>query len=63
MRDLGLSSIVGCQRTAEGKTDAIVYDYVDADVGVLVDQFYARNKSKDCRHRAYTRLGVNIEPY
>ena len=49
------------QRTYPGKKDAIVYDYVDVDVGVLADQFY--NKNRNCRYRAYTRLGMVIEPY
>jgi superfamily II DNA or RNA helicase len=49
------------QRTAEGKTDAIVFDYVDADIGLLANQFYSPGKN-DCRHRAYTRLGLKIEP-
>jgi len=52
------------QRSAEGKTDAIVYDYVDHDIGVLRDQFYSKfNKNKDTRCRAYERLGMPIEPY
>lgn len=50
------------QRTAKGKTDAIVYDYVDTDVGMLRSQFYTAS-GKDCRYRVYERLGVNIEPY
>jgi superfamily II DNA or RNA helicase len=49
------------QRTAPGKQDAIVYDYVDVDIGVLENQFH--NKTRDCRHRVYERLGVNIVPY
>jgi len=47
------------QRTAPGKTDAIVYDYVDADIGVLLNQFYGKGS---CRHKAYERLGALIEP-
>lgn len=54
--------IVGrVQRTSHGKNNSIVYDYVDADVGVLANQFYSR--TGDCRHRAYTRLGIVVEPY
>jgi superfamily II DNA or RNA helicase len=49
------------QRTAPGKTDAIVYDYVDTNIGVLESQFYS--KYNDCRHGTYTKLGVNVEPY
>lgn len=56
------TQIIGrIQRTYPGKNDAIVYDYVDVDVGVLANQFYSR--TGDCRHRAYERLGANIEPY
>jgi superfamily II DNA or RNA helicase len=49
------------QRTYPGKGDAIVYDYVDDDIGVLKNQF--TSKSKDCRYRTYVRLGVDVEPY
>ena len=49
------------QRTSPGKKDAIVYDYVDTNVGVLEHQFF--NKTRDCRYRTYTRLGVDVEPY
>lgn len=49
------------QRTAEGKVDAIVYDYVDADIGVIANQFYTPSKN-DCRYKAYTRLGLCVEP-
>jgi superfamily II DNA or RNA helicase len=48
------------QRTAENKSDAIVYDYVDADIGVLQNQFYAGKKS--CRYNVYMRLGLDVEP-
>lgn len=49
------------QRTSPGKKDAIVYDYVDTNVGVLEHQFH--NSNRDCRYRTYTRLGVDVEPY
>lgn len=49
------------QRTYPGKEDAIIYDYVDVDIGVLADQFHNRNR--DCRYRAYTGIGANVEPY
>jgi len=49
------------QRSHPGKKDAIVYDYVDVDIGVIENQFF--NKRRDCRYRTYTRLGVNVEPY
>ncbi len=50
------------QRTAEGKTDAIVYDYIDVDIGILQNQFYTKGKN-DCRCNAYNRLGLEVEPY
>jgi superfamily II DNA or RNA helicase len=49
------------QRSAEGKKDAVVYDYVDVGIGILENQFY--NKNKDCRYGTYTSLGANVEPY
>ena len=50
------------QRTADGKNDSIVYDYVDVDIGVVQNQFYTKSKN-DCRYNAYSRLGLEIEPY
>lgn len=50
------------QRTADGKTDAIVFDYVDVDIGVFKSQFFT-NSTKDCRWSAYQRLGVEVVPY
>jgi len=50
------------QRTAPGKTDSIVYDYVDVDIGVVQSQFYTKS-GNDCRFNAYSRLGLEIEPY
>ena len=49
------------QRPAPGKKDAIVYDYVDTNIGVIQNQFYSKYGA--CRYAAYERLGVNIEPY
>lgn len=49
------------QRTHEGKKDAVVYDYVDVDIGVVKNQFYS--KTGTCRYATYERLGVNVEPY
>lgn len=49
------------QRTYPGKKDAVVYDYVDANIGVLKNQFY--NKYSTCRFRVYERLGVEVRPY
>ena len=31
------------QRTCDGKTDAVIYDYVDANIGILKNQFRARS--------------------
>jgi superfamily II DNA or RNA helicase len=49
------------QRSAPGKKDAIVYDYVDVDIGVVANQFYTPSKN-DCRYKAYKRLGISVEP-
>lgn len=46
-------------RTAEGKKDAIVYDYVDVDIGVIRDQFFS---TRGGRHKTYKELGMHIEP-
>jgi superfamily II DNA or RNA helicase len=46
------------QRYFPGKEDAIVYDYVDSNIGVLKNQF--RNARRECRYRVYERLGVNV---
>ena len=57
-----LEQIVGrVQRAAHGKKDAIVYDYVDVNVGIFKNQFYSKGNS--CRYKVYTRLGLSIEPY
>jgi superfamily II DNA or RNA helicase len=56
-----VEQIIGrVQRIADGKDDAVVYDYVDVDIGVLANQFYARGA---CRYNVYRRLGLDIEPY
>lgn len=47
------------QRSHPGKTDAVVYDYVDSNIGVLKNQFF--NKTRDCRFRTYKRLGLEVE--
>lgn len=47
------------QRSAPGKKNALVYDYVDVNIGVIQNQFYSKG---NCRYAAYERLGVNIEP-
>jgi len=47
-------SIGRIQRTCEGKTDAIMYDYVDENIGILKNQF---------KHRVevYRSLGVEVK--
>lgn len=50
------------QRAAPGKKDSLVYDYVDVDIGVVQNQFYTKSNN-DCRYNAYSRLGLQIEPY
>ena len=50
------------QRSAPGKLDSVVYDYVDVNIGVVENQFYTKSKN-DCRFNAYNRLGLKIEPY
>jgi superfamily II DNA or RNA helicase len=47
------------QRSHPGKEDAVVYDYVDENIGVIKNQFF--NQRRDCRYRTYTRLGAKIE--
>jgi len=49
------------QRTAPGKKDAIVYDYVDENVGIFRNQFYAKNNK--CRWNVFSRLGLQIQSY
>jgi len=49
------------QRACPNKKDAIVYDYVDSDIGVLADQFY--NKNRACRCRVYSKLGMEVKSY
>jgi superfamily II DNA or RNA helicase len=42
------------QRSCEGKKDAILYDYVDIDIGMLKNQFYTRALT-------YRKLGMEIK--
>jgi superfamily II DNA or RNA helicase len=49
------------QRFHPNKKDAIVYDYVDENIGVFKNQFYS--KYKDCRSNVYNRLGLKIIHY
>jgi superfamily II DNA or RNA helicase len=46
-------SVGRIQRTHEDKTDAILYDYVDVDIGILNNQYSHRVK-------AYESLGMKI---
>jgi len=50
------------QRVAENKTDAIIYDYVDHNIGVLRNQFYTGKDHKPCRYNVYKRLGLEVIP-
>ncbi len=43
------------QRPAEGKTSAIVYDYVDGEIRMFADQAESRY------HRVYERMGMPVE--
>ncbi len=46
-------------RVTEDKKDAVLYDYVDVDIGMLNSQFRTRS-NRECRYNAYMRLGVPI---
>lgn len=46
------------QRSFDGKNDAVLYDYVDINIGVLKNQFFGRTKGS--RSQTYSRLGVKI---
>lgn len=50
------------QRSYPGKKDAIVFDYVDVNIGVFKDQFFSRS-GNDSRYKTYESLGLLIEPY
>ena len=50
------------QRVAKGKKDAIIYDYVDHNIGVLRNQFYTGKEHKPCRWNVYKRLGLEVIP-
>lgn len=43
------------QRTADGKSDAICYDYVDGAIGMFVNQAESRY------HRVYRKMGMPVE--
>lgn len=46
------------QRFHPDKKDALVFDYVDENIGVLANQFYSRFGK--CRNNVYKRLGLKI---
>jgi len=50
------------QRVSEGKSDAIIYDYVDNNIGVIRNQFYTGKSNKPCRYNVYKRLGLEVIP-
>lgn len=49
------------QRFHKDKKDALVFDYVDTDIGVLANQYYSRFGK--CRNNVYKKLGLKIIPY
>ena len=54
--------IVGrIQRSHPSKTDAVIYDYVDVNIGVIKNQFYSQHG--ECRFNTYKKLGAIVEPY
>jgi len=50
------------QRVSDGKTDAIIYDYVDHNIGVVRNQFFTGKAHKPCRYNVYKRLGLEVVP-
>ena len=55
-----ITQIIGrIQRTASGKTDAILYDYVDINYGLLKHQFYNKG-TMDCRCSVYRKIGSSV---
>jgi superfamily II DNA or RNA helicase len=49
------------QRFHPDKKDAIVYDYVDTNIGVFANQFYSKHGK--CRSNVYERLGLQVLSY
>ena len=59
----GLVQLVGrIQRSHPTKKDAVVFDYVDADIGIFKNQFFSKSEN-DSRYKTYESLGLLIEPY
>ncbi|MEA3296166.1 MAG: DEAD/DEAH box helicase [Patescibacteria group bacterium] len=50
------------QRSYPGKKDAVVFDYVDINIGVFKNQFFSKSEN-DSRYKTYESLGLLIEPY
>ncbi len=50
-----VQALARIQRPAEGKTDAICYDYVDGEIGMFVNQAEIRFL------RVYRRMGMSVE--
>jgi len=46
------------QRTHKDKKDAIIYDYIDTNIGVFVNQF--KSNFGNCRYNVYKRLGLKV---
>jgi superfamily II DNA or RNA helicase len=46
------------QRTHEDKKDALIYDYVDKNIGIYNNQF--RSRFGNCRYNVYKRLGLKV---
>ena len=49
------------QRFHPDKEDSLVYEYVDENIGVFVNQF--KSGFGKCRYNVYKRLGLEIIPY
>lgn len=53
------TQIIGrIQRTHPSKKDALVYDYLDVNIGVVMSQFSSR--TRECRLSTYSSLGVVV---
>lgn len=49
------------QRSHPGKKGAVVYDYLDVNVGFLENQFTHNDPIKECRVKAYKRVGAEVK--
>lgn len=50
------------QRVEKNKKEAKLFDYLDINIGVSMDQFSTPTKNKECRLKAYQRLGLIVKP-